>query len=110
MDDENIIKTIIHPPIYILSCVKNSSLSNIKKNNNNILQTDSSIQHHNGTMRNFIECKNKYFQKIIFLYFYFLVHFLPFLYQCSIEKYGNTSDNNHYQSEELLAGVTSYFE
>ncbi len=44
------------------------------------------------------------------LNFIFSAHFLPFLHQCSIEKYGKSSENIPYQSEELLAGVTSYFD
>ncbi len=40
----------------------------------------------------------------------FLAHFLPFLNQCWVGKYGNTPVHTHYQSEELLAGVTSYFD
>lgn len=93
-DDENIKQTTTtHPPIYVLSCVKDPSLSNIRKFLNNTPQNDYCIHCHSGTIRNFIES-----------------HFLPFLNQCWVRKYGNTPVHTHYQSEELLAGVTSYFD
>jgi hypothetical protein len=58
-DDENINRTnVIHPPIYILSCIKDPFLSNIRKLVNNIPQTNYCVQCHSGTIRNFIECKN----------------------------------------------------
>jgi hypothetical protein len=104
--------TIIRrPPIYILSCVKDPSLSNIRNFLNNDSQSDYCVQCHSGTIRNFIECKT------ISLNFTvhnnidsILAHLLPFLNQCWIGKYGNTIDKDHYQNEELFAGVTSYFE
>lgn len=78
------------PPIYLLSCVKDSSLSTIRKVLNSF---DSLVQSHCGTIRLFLEA-----------------HFLPFLQQCFIIKHGIHSEPSHYQSEELLAGVTSYFD
>jgi hypothetical protein len=87
------LSTITHPPIYILSCVKDPSLLNIRKFLNNLPNSDYCVQCHSGTIRHFLES-----------------HFLPFLHQCSIEKYGKSSENIPYQSEELLAGVTSYFD
>ncbi|UJR10556.1 hypothetical protein I4U23_014756 [Adineta vaga] len=84
---------IVRPPIYILSCVKDPILSNIKKYSTNIPQTDYCVQCHSGTMRNFLES-----------------HFVPFLNQCWTCKHGNTAINDHYHCEELLAGVTSYFD
>ncbi|CAF1070974.1 unnamed protein product [Adineta steineri] len=93
IDNENTNGTVIvRPPIYILSCVKDSTLANIKKSFNNIPQIDYCIQRHSGTIRNFLES-----------------HFLSFLNQCWTCKYGNMLENNHYQYEELLAGVQSYF-
>ncbi|CAF0785219.1 unnamed protein product [Rotaria sordida] len=80
---------ITHPPICILSCTKDLSLSNIKK----YPQTDYSIQSHHGTIRNFVES-----------------HLSPFLNQCWTEKNGNTIENDYYRKEKLLVGVTSYFD
>jgi hypothetical protein len=82
--------------------VKDSSLSNIQKFLNNDSQTDYYV--HSGTIKNFVE--GKY---LTFMIFYnhmnsFLAHFLSFLNQCHIEKYGKPSDS------DLLASVTSYFE
>jgi len=57
---------IIRPPIYILCCVKDPFLSNIKK----YPQSDYCVQCHTGTIRNFVECKN--------LLFYFLNNILFF--------------------------------
>ncbi|CAF0947926.1 unnamed protein product [Adineta ricciae] len=93
-DQQNINGTIIiRPPIYILSCVKDAILSNIKRYSTNIPQTEYCVQCHSGTIRNFLE-----------------EHFVPFLNQCWTCKHGNTSVNDHYHCEELLAGVTSYFD
>ncbi len=39
----------------------------------------------------------------------FLAHLLPFLNQCWIGKNGTTIDIDYEQNEDLLAGVTSYF-
>ena len=50
--DEN--EVIPRPPMYVLCCIKDSSLSNIKK----YPQTDYCVQCHSGTIRNFVECKN----------------------------------------------------
>jgi len=64
-DNENSNGTSIkRPPIYILSCVKDPALSNIKKYSTNVPQTDYCVQCHSGTIRNFIECK-----KLIFLFY-----------------------------------------
>ncbi|CAF1123406.1 unnamed protein product [Adineta ricciae] len=88
-DNQEINGTIItRPPIYVLCCIKDSVLSNMKK----YLQADYCIQCHSGTIRNFVES-----------------HLASFLQQCWSEKHGNTTDNNHEQNEDLLAGVTSYF-
>lgn len=86
--DEN--KEIIptHPPIYVLSCIKDPSLSNIKKYS----QTNYCVQCHSGTIRNFVE-----------------THLVPFINQCWVEKTGDSIDNDHQQNEELLQGVKSYF-
>ncbi|CAF4335997.1 unnamed protein product [Rotaria sp. Silwood2] len=81
------------PPIYILSCVKEPTLSNTRKYLNDTPQTDYCVQCHSGTIRNFVES-----------------HLLPFLNQCSIGKYETATSNNQHQTEELLAGVTSYFD
>lgn len=82
--------TVNHPPIYLLSCVKDPSSSTIRKVLNPL---NSLVQSHCGTIRVFLEA-----------------HFLPFLQQCSTIKHGSISEPSHYQSEELLAGVTSYFD
>ncbi|CAF0768934.1 unnamed protein product [Rotaria sordida] len=93
-DDENTNETTIRcPPIYILSCVKEPTLSNTRKFLNDIRRTDYCYQCHSGTIRNFVES-----------------HLLPFLNQCSLGKYGNTTGNDQHQTEELLAGVTSYLD
>ncbi|CAF4603583.1 unnamed protein product [Rotaria sp. Silwood1] len=80
---------IIHPPIYILSYIKDLSTSNIKK----YPHTDHSVQSHHGTIRNFVES-----------------HLLPFLNQCWTGKNGNTIENDYCQRDKLLIGVTSYFD
>ncbi len=67
-ETEEVNGTIIpRPPIYVLSCIKDPSLSNIKK----YPQSDYCVQCHSGTIRNFIECKKFFFWvlKIIFLLF-----------------------------------------
>ena len=101
-----------NPPIYILSCVKDPSLSNIRKFLNNPPDINYCVQCHSGTIRHFLECKYSIFYEdlIEVFLFRFSAHFLPFLNQCSFEKYGKSSENIQYQSEELLAGVTSYFD
>ncbi|CAF3390712.1 unnamed protein product [Rotaria sp. Silwood1] len=93
-DNENTNGTIItYSPIYILSCVKEPILSNTRKFVNDTRRTDYCRQCHSGTIRNFVES-----------------HLVSFLNQCSISKYKNTTSNDQYQTEELLAGVTSYFD
>ncbi len=55
-ENENTNGTIIpHPPIYMLSCIKDPLISNTRKMIQNDSQTDYYIQ--NGTIRNFVECK-----------------------------------------------------
>ncbi len=44
---------LTRPPIYVLCCIKDPSLSNIKK----YPQSDYCVQCHSGTIRNFVECK-----------------------------------------------------
>jgi hypothetical protein len=57
---------ITRPAIYILSCIKDPSLSNIKKYS----QSEYCVQCHSGTIRNFVECKNCFvFWEIIFNFF-----------------------------------------
>ncbi|CAF3432927.1 unnamed protein product, partial [Rotaria sp. Silwood2] len=52
-DNENVIGTMIAcPPIYILSCVKEPTLSNTRKYLNDTPQTDYCVQCHSGTIRN----------------------------------------------------------
>ncbi|CAF2393123.1 unnamed protein product [Rotaria sp. Silwood2] len=80
---------ITRPPIYILSCIKDLALLNIKK----YPQTHPSVQSHHGTIRSFVES-----------------HLLPFLNHCWTGKHGNITDNDYHQKEKLLAGVTSYFD
>lgn len=63
-DDENR-TTNNHPPIYVLSCVKDPSLSTIGKV---FSLLDSPVHSHHGTIRLFLECKrtNEFFFEIIF--------------------------------------------
>ncbi|CAF4568808.1 unnamed protein product [Rotaria socialis] len=77
------------PPIYVLGCIKDLSLSNIK----NYPLSDYCVQCHHGTIRNFVES-----------------HLLPFLNQCWIGKTANKSENDYFQKQHLLVGVTSYFD
>ncbi|CAF1029352.1 unnamed protein product [Rotaria magnacalcarata] len=81
------------PPIYILSCVKEASLLNTRKSLIDAPKTNFCVQCSSGTIKNFIES-----------------HLLPFLNQCAIDKHENTTQNDKYETEELLAGVTSYFD
>ncbi|CAM4768497.1 unnamed protein product [Rotaria magnacalcarata] len=80
---------LTRPPIYILGCIKDLSLSNIK----NYPLSDYCVQYHHGTIRNFVES-----------------HLLPFLNQCWIGKTANKSENDYFQNQHLLVGVTSYFD
>lgn len=97
----------INPPIYLLSCIKDQSLSNIRKYS----QTEYCVQCHSGTIRSFVECKiqkrKEYLFLIKFLFLFLIAHLLPFLNQCWIKKTGD--NNNHQQNEDLLEGVKSYF-
>lgn len=57
--EENTNVTVnVNPPIYILSCVNETSLSNIRKSLNRTSQTDFCVQCHSGTIRNFVECND----------------------------------------------------
>lgn len=95
---------VTHPPIYVLCAVKDSSLSNIRKN----FQPEFCVQCHSGTIRNFVECNHHIFSPCsTFEYSPFIAHLFPFLNQCWIEKTGDRIDQE--QNEELLLGVTSYF-
>jgi hypothetical protein len=99
---------VTHPPIYVLSCIKDPSLSNIRKQ----FQPDYCVQCHSGTIRNFVECKIMFLflrRGEDYLIFVSLAHLLPFLNQCWIGQNGNIIDQEEQQNEELLAGVTSYF-
>ena len=96
------------PLIYRLSCVKDPTQSNIGKYSNAMSIDDHSI----GTIRNFLECKpHKKKTKLISKHcLLFLAHFVPFLNQCYVEKFGPSIENVHYQNDDLLASVTSYFD
>jgi hypothetical protein len=48
---------VAHPPIYVLCCIKDPSLSNIRKH----FQSDYCVQCHSGTIRNFVECKDIFY-------------------------------------------------
>ncbi|CAF3534665.1 unnamed protein product, partial [Rotaria socialis] len=85
--------TNICPPIYILSCVKEASLLNTRKSLTETPKTNFCVQCNSGTIKNFIES-----------------HLLPFLNQCANGKHENKTQNDRYQTEELLTGVTSYFD
>ncbi len=52
--------TKARPPIYVLCCIKDPCLSNIKKS----LQSDYCVQCHSGTIRNFVECKLRLFLQL----------------------------------------------
>ncbi|CAF3809984.1 unnamed protein product [Adineta steineri] len=88
-DNQETNGTIIpRPPIYVLCCIKDSGLLNTKK----YPQSEYCVQCHSGTIRNFVES-----------------HLVPFLNQCWIAINGNITDNDYEKNENLLAGVTSYF-
>ena len=83
-DNQEINGTIIaRPPIYVLCCIKDSILSNMKK----YLQADYCIHCHSGTIRNFVECNHMSFlsrcRKIQLLFD--LAHLTSFLQQCRME-------------------------
>lgn len=97
---------ITRPPIYVLSCIKDLSSSNIKK----YPLSDYSVQCHHGTIRNFVECNNNFYSNSFLIFFYCLAHLVSFLNQCWTGKNSHMIEDDCYRKQQLLHGVTSYFE
>ena len=73
-------------------------------------QSNDAVQYQQGSIRNFIEGRRRVIRSSSCIAETLLAHLLLFLNQCWFGKSQLNTDRDHCRSEELLAGVQSYFE